>query len=329
MKTYSSRTVNRGKTIILESISEAIEIGRKYIAEAICENEALPPSFLFDVNEIGRDKEKEIRKTTAKAFSIELNKRFERFEMCVNLISAGNPALNEALMETAESLVDLVRDIEPKLRGSYAGFVRGEEGIAVSADLVAAGDEQPFFRHQRSQEGDASSGRSESYRIILSTDTSWFGSPEDNAVVVAALILCLQQFGPVELWIQQGWLGENGGDGVTLTKLDYSSSFEPAQIAFWCGDDLKDTSFSFEINMALGRRSGGTAKYAEIPADLFLRGDWMKFYGIDKDFIKLLHTEKMDVMARWVAETAMQILSSDPCHGGVDENPGPGANRLA
>jgi hypothetical protein len=65
--------------------------------------------------------------------------------------------------------------------------------------------------------------------------------------------MCLQRFGPVELWIQQGWLGKEDNDGVTLFKLDFSQGFQPTQLAFWCGHELKDTSFSFEINMALGR----------------------------------------------------------------------------
>ena len=115
----------------------------------------------------------------------------------------------------------------------------------------------------------------------------------------------------MELWIQQGWLGKENGDGVTLFKLDFSQGFQPTQLAFWCGHKLKDTSFSFEINMGLGRNSGGSTKSAEIPADLFLRGDWMKVYGVNKDFHKLLHTEKVDIMAKWIAETAMQILKSN------------------
>jgi hypothetical protein len=79
-------------------------------------------------------------------------------------------------------------------------------------------------------------------------------------------------------------------------------------LTFWIGHGDKDSVFSYFINMELGREDTSTSTIAEIPADLMLRGDWMTVYGINQDaFLHMLHTEKMDLMARWIADTAMQI----------------------
>lgn len=309
MKAYRSPTENGGKTIILESLSDALALGREYLAERIRKNNKRAHGSVFNVVSFPRDESPVEETTTCEAYAANLQSRIAKFEECAKRILLGEPSLNQTITETAESLTDLVGEIEPSLRGSYDGFERSDEGIFICADLLAEGDDRPFFRRRLSQDTDGDAGRAEGYRIILSTDTSWFGKPEDNAAVVSALILCLQRFGPVELWIQQGWLGSGGDDGVTLFKLDFTSSFDPSQIIFWCGDPLKDSCFSFEVNMALGRNSAKTAKHPEIPADLFLRGDWMRTFGVTEKFPILLHTEKLDIMAKWIAATAFRIVS--------------------
>lgn len=310
MKAYCSPTANGGKTIILESLSDALAIGRESLAERIRKNAEGAHGSVFNVVSYPRDESPVQETTTCEDYAASLQSRIANFEECAKRILLGEPSLNQAISETAESLSDLVGEIEPSLRGSYDGFERSEEGVFICPDLLGEGDDRPFFRRRLHHDADGDAGRAEGYRIILSTDTSWFGKPEDNAAVVSALILCLQRFGPVELWIQQGWLGSGVDDGVTLFKLDFASSFDPSQIFFWCGDPLKDTCFSFEVNMALGRKSGKTAKHPEIPADLFLRGDWMRTFGVDENFPTLLHTEKLDLMANWIAATAFRIVSS-------------------
>ena len=311
MKSYSSPSANGGKTIILESLPEALAVARKGLKKELRQiAKKGDPLTEIKVVRFPRDEVRVEETLTVASYASILRRRAAEFEDCAKSISLGDPTLNRITSETAELLSDLVGEIEPSLRGSYDGLERSEEGFAVSPELLAAGDDMPFFRRRLKQDGDGSSGRAEGYRIVLSTDTSWFGKPEDNAAVVSALILCLQRFGPVELWIQQGWLGSNHKDGVTLFKIDFTSSFDPSQIIFWCGDPRKDTSFSFEVNMALGRNSGKTAKHPEIPADLFLRGDWMRTFGVNENFPTLLHTEKVDVMAKWIAATAFQIVSS-------------------
>jgi hypothetical protein len=174
--------------------------------------------------------------------------------------------------------------------------------------LLAAGEERCCI--QRKDEGEAVKGGEGggAYRLIINTDVSWWGQPNDNAAMVGALAVILQQFRPVEIWIQQGWLGCHEWDGITLFKLDFTGAFDPTALAFWIGHGDKDSVFSYFINMELGRENTSTSTIAEIPADLMLRGDWMTVYGINQDaFLNMMHTEKMDLMARWIADTAMQI----------------------
>ncbi len=311
MKKHKSNTKNGGITIILDSLDEAINIGRGYVARRVAEERALAPESKHPVLRINRDKPSETEEITAADQMRSLERRARAFKRAVNAIRVGDQALNRSILDKAERLADLVTAIEPSLAANYAGFERSEDGIAIDVGLLASGDDRPFFKRASQGEIGNQGGRGRAYRVVLNTDVSWFGSADDNAAVVGALVLCLQRFGPVELWIQQGWLGDYDDDGVTLFKLDFSQGFEPAQLAFWCGHELKDNAFSFEVNMGLGRRSSGSSKSAEIPADLFLRGDWMKVYGINEGFDKLLHTEQVDLMAKWIAQTAMQILKSD------------------
>jgi hypothetical protein len=311
MKKYNSLTANGGTTILFDSLEEAIETGRDRLRRLLDEHRLKEPESTIKTHVIGRDKPVERINTTTAHYLKSLEERTKQFELAVKAILAGDDAVNQSIMDKADELVELVTAVEPSLAASYAGFERSEEGIIADVGLLASGDDRPFF--QRPAKGAISDQgrRGRAYRILLNTDLSWFGKPDDNAAVVGALVMCLQRFGPVELWIQQGWLGKGDKDGVTLFKLDFSQGFQPTQLAFWCGHELKDISFSFEINMALGRANGGSSKSAEIPADLFLRGDWMKVYGVNESFDNLMHTEKVDIMVKWIAETAMQVRTSN------------------
>jgi hypothetical protein len=310
MKNYVSNTTNGGNTIILDSLEEAIEIGKNYLASRLKECDGHGPGEKFLTRTIIRDKEPERHETNYGDWKKGIEQRQTDFAACVEAIVKGDPAMNQVIMDKSENLVDLVTAIEPSLVGSYVGFERSEDGVAVDPGLIAAGEDRPFFKRRQSRDTGRKQGREgRGYRIILSTDTTWFGDPRDNAAMVGAMVYLLQQFGPVEVWIQQGWLGPEKGNGVTLFTLDFSKGFDATQLAFWIGHRLKDSSFSFEINLSLGRNSAGTAKYAELPADVYLRGDWMRVYGMDERFDRLLHTERLDLMTKWIAETAMKVVN--------------------
>jgi hypothetical protein len=303
--------------VILDSLEEAIEIGRSHLASMTACYADQPADLEVITKTIARDKPPVEDVQTVGKYRDNLKCRTSAFNRSVEALLKGDPGSKGEIIRKSEELIDLVTDIEPSLVLSHRGFERAEEGAVPDANLIAAGEDRAFFRQRQSDEGHGTAGRrGRGYRVILSTDVAWFGRTEDNAALVGSLIYLLQQFGPVELWIQQGWLGPGPEDGVTLLKLDFSQGFDPTQLAFWCGHPLKDASFAFDVNMGLGRRGGTTAKTAEIPADLYLRGDWMKVYGVNERFDALLHTERVDIMTKWIAETAMTILKADP---GSDE----------
>ena len=150
------------------------------------------------------------------------------------------------------------------------------------------------------------------YRLLINTDVSWWGNPVDNDAIVGSIIMLLQRFAPVEIWIQQGWLGCCETDGVTLFKLDFTSAFNPTQLSFWINHKGKDIPFSHQINAVLGRQNTRTSITAAIDCDLMLRGDWMRTVGIDiYDFSNKTYTDKCDIMAEYINLTSMKILTGD------------------
>lgn len=232
----------------------------------------------------------------------------DQFKACVDDIEKGDPAFKEKISDMAEDLKEFALDLAPSLRANYAGFNRSDDGFTVSPELLAAGEEQCCIRRKEGGESVKQGSGEGAYRIIINTDVEWRGLPEDNASMIGALVTLLQQFKPVEVWVQQGWTGEGFGDGVTMFKLDFTGAFDVTQLAFWCGNQNKDRVFSFLINKGLGRQQTHSATTAEIPCDLFLRGDWMKIQGIDEyEFMRMLYTDKLDIMAKWIAETAVRV----------------------
>ena len=122
--------------------------------------------------------------------------------------------------------------------------------------------------------------------------------------------LVLQQFAPVEIWIQQAWIGNGDDDGVSLFKLDFNGNFDPTQLSFWCGSEYKDIPFSNFVNRSIGRESSN-AKHPELPCDLYLRGDWMTRHGIGNGFDKLPSTEQLNLATKWINATCGEILYGD------------------
>lgn len=309
MRQYPSRTPNRGTTIILDSLDQAIKIGRDKAEEFIKHFESLGKAKL-KANYVKRDgDEVKTKSINAEALTEQWKRSLDRFDQCVQAIVKGDASQKEAISRMVEDLHDLALDLQPSLKANYAGFNRSDDGISVSPELLAAGEELCCFKRKEGAEAVKQGSGEGAYRIIINTDVSWWGSASDNAAVMGALIILLQQFKPVELWIQQGWLGSDGADGVTLFKLDFTGSFDPTQLAFWIGHHDKDACFSYIISRGLGRIGSGTATIAEIEADLYLRGDWLKLAGIEEDtFLNLLHTEKVDRMAKWISDTAMRLV---------------------
>jgi len=320
MKKHKSPTKNGGTTVVLDSAADAIKLGEAYANKLVEAYAKQPKDRKVDVNFLQRDEHDPMEghcakskkqtgcKMTYGALLASAKDRQRRFTQCEEAIVKGDPETKEAISRMMEELHDMALDLAPSLKANHAGFQRSEDGFSASPELLAAGEEKCCIQRKDEGEGIKGGEGAGAYRLIINTDVSWWGQPSDNAAMVGALTLILQQFHPVEVWIQQGWLGSHDSDGITLFKLDFTGAFDPTALTFWIGHHDKDQVFSYFINMELGRENTSTSTTAEIEADLMLRGDWMKVYGIDEGkFGSMLHTEKMDLMARWIADTAMQI----------------------
>jgi hypothetical protein len=308
---WSSKTVNGGRTTIIPSTAAAVKLGCNYV-ETIRER-------IGKLKKAGHQKiqvtthYRDSNKTKTKTISIsshelEWEENIGKYESAVKEITLGNPDTKHHISELATKLMQMALELQPSIASAYCGFERWEDGDEVLMDLLCEGDDRPFLRRKRG-EIEPRQGQGEgAYRIIINTDVAWLGKPEMNAGVMGGLVLVLQQFAPVEIWIQQGWLGNGNDDGVSLFKLEFNGSFDPTQLSFWCGSKYKDIPFSNFINRSIGRESSGTAKHPELPCDLYLRGDWMMRHGIGQGFDNLPPTEQLNLAAKWIAETCRDIL---------------------
>ena len=308
---WHSKTKNGGRTTIIPSTADAVKLGYNYV-KAIRDN-------IADLKKLGHSKVqvkthyRDSDKTKTKTISINTHElqweeNIAKYGSAVSEITHGNPAAKHEISELATKLMQMALELQPSIAFAYCGFERWEDGDEVLMDLLGEGDDRPFLRRKRS-EVEPRQGKGEgAYRIIINTDVAWWGKPEMNAGVMGGLVLVLQQFAPVEIWIQQGWLGSGEDDGVSLFKLDFNGSFDPTQLSFWCGSEYKDIPFSNFVNRSIGRESSGTARHPELPCDLYLRGDWMTLHGIGQEFTQLPPAKQLDLAAKWIAETCNDIL---------------------
>jgi len=310
MITYKSETVNGGQTIILPSLAEANRLGKEWVEAQLAKWRAKDPKAKIKVGYVNRDgKPGKAKEMNVSTFVDRWGVQEKEFDGCVADITHGDPAYKESITELCEKLVDLASEIEPSLSVNYSGFQRSEDGIDALPKLVAQRDENPYPRRKNGGDQVKDGTGQGAYRIIINTDISWWGQPTDAAGMMGALIVVLSRFKPVEVWVQQGWMGPDDGDGVTMFKLDFTGGFDPTQLAFWCGHPKKDAVYSYILSRALNRNGSNTSTTAEIECDLYVRGDYMNSIGITEShqFLNLLHTDRVDLMAKWIAATAMKI----------------------
>ncbi len=301
MKTHRSNTANGGQTVILDTAADAIKSALDYLEGRIAHWESQPPGTKVRVAHRNREGTKTIKKA-ASTFAKELQESLEDYNKCADAIIKGDSRTKSRIAEMVPILRDLAIEIEPSLAVSYHGYRRALDGIHAAPELIAAGEELCCFERRRSGEDIMQRSGDGAYRIIINTDVKWMGNPAENAAMMGALVVLLQGFGPVEIWIQQGWLGKKPRDGVTLFKLDFNGAFDPTALAFWLGHPQKDATFSFWVGVALGRESNGLSHVAEMECDLYLHGH------MPTDISRGTNSEKFGHMAKWIADTAMQIV---------------------
>lgn len=290
MKKYKSPTKNRGTTIILENCEEAITVTDHFLVD---KNGMQKMGHYWYDYDNGADLK-------------------SKWNQCKDAITKGDLNFKKLVDDIVENLLGTVDDIHPIFAQQKQGYERtdGESGVATNPELLMQGEELCAFKQKFSAEKKLKQGAGEgAYRILINTDVSWRGRPEDNCGLVAALILLLQRYAPVEVWIQQGWLGSNPTDGVTLFKLDYTACADITSLAFWITHRWKDSVFSFLVNRALNRKDYATSGVAEIECDLMLRGDWFKSIKISLEAIyKASIEERQKMMAQWIAHTGYNIV---------------------
>lgn len=299
MKSFKSKTRNRGTTIILDNVQEAIDWGRKWY-------DTLP----------------DIEKQNIDFWYNSYHKNQKGFESCVDAISKGDDKFKHTVSEIIDDILDLIDAIKPVFSLNRSGIKFEEEhGFTAAPELVAQGEQKYMISDKKYNEelevkkGKAGEG---AYRVVINTDVSWWGKPEDNCALVGALIVLLQRFATVEIWIQQGWIGGHEKDGTTLFKLDFATASDISALVFWICHPGKDIPFSLAVNRGLGRESSATSCVLEIEADLMLRGDWQNAAGLTYSQLqKLMYTERLDIMAKWIANTAFKIVFE----GQEDPNP--------
>ena len=161
MKKYKTTSSNKGTTIILDSVYEAIELARKYANS----NEKIG-GYLYD--------------------------KLKEVEECISCISKGDLELKKEIDKYIDDLLGVVDDIQPKFPQMQQGYEKCEDGITSTPDLILSGEEMSCLKRKHSplelKEGASGEG---AYRVLINTDVSWWGNATDNASLVGALIFLL------------------------------------------------------------------------------------------------------------------------------------------
>lgn len=145
-------------------------------------------------------------------------------------------------MEQSEVLVALAIEHDPRL-ARRAQWRRADEGEHVCAELLAEGDDQPFYKRKRNIVNDATTA-GEPIRIVISTDDKQV--PAGTAAAFVATARLVQQFMPLEIWWQGAWLNDQHTMGfVSLVPL-VQGDMDFSRLEFCIADPWRDT-FSFRV----------------------------------------------------------------------------------
>lgn len=219
---------------------------------------------------------------------------------CFSSIREGNSSKNVEIAQVAREVAERALVIEPNL-SEHKTWAATEISDIWCAGAIAEEHPEPCFLRTRAT-GEPTQGRGDgAYRIIINTDHMSCNSPAQGAITMGALILVLAQYSPVEIWIQQGWLGNSPNDGITLFPIHRGHLFNPSTLWFWLGDPRKDHTFSYLVNRHLFHRtSTGVSCYPAIPCDLYLSSMQVGHHDFSRDDL-----------AKYVSTMCSAILFND------------------
>jgi hypothetical protein len=185
-----------------------------------------------------------------------------------------SPDLLNRITSLADRLADAVRELQPTLCATPKHY-RAEMGDIWDAGLIAEGDERPCFAPRYDGPEPSKGQGNGAYRILINTDTSFGRSDSENLATTLCLCNVLAHFGPVEIWVQQGWLNTNNTDpasrssGIVCFRVGELGSINPSALAFWLGSPYRDSVFSYVISRKIGRTNSGCSQSPAVPCDWF------------------------------------------------------------
>ena len=284
---YDSK-INSGVTVILPNTKVACELGQTHYSREVNNlKEADPNDKVTVTTSSARGGGKKTKEMKISTLMKKWKEQLKLYDGCVNDLQKGVEADKNYIKKLADEIVDYALMIDPSLSNTEGGWQTAENGPIADSSLVASGVPNPCFKRRHDGEEAKDGAGDGAYRVVICTDKPYWGQVNDNSAYITALVTILQNFGPVEIWIQQGWLHPKGDvndirSGVTLFKLDADGGIDPTQLAFWTGHRFKDAVFSHAVNSEIGRTQSAVSTVSEIPCDVFLYGTWMKMYGIDE-----------------------------------------------
>lgn len=218
----------------------------------------------------------------------------DALEESLDQIENGNTVINANAIKLADSMIDAAKNIEPSLTQEQT-YQPSEEGELWDAGKIASNDPIAFFSPNRTDR--PKSGRGDgAFRILINTDVGWWADPTTQVAALMAIVTLLQRQAPVEIWIQQGWLGDSTTDGITLFKIFSGGAILPQHLYFWIGSPYKDSPYSYIVNQMLRRVKSRVSMSPELPCDLYIYGSFMP------------KIKNIDAWNDWVAKTARPML---------------------
>lgn len=201
-----------------------------------------------------------------------------KYQAIYNRMLGGDMTLH-SILDAAEKLIDGAVLEDPRLV-RRSGWVMSEEGLDIDAASFANGDERSFIDRKKMRLADRAT--LEPVRIVVSTDSREI-KPENAAAFIAAAKIA-EQFRPLEIWWQGGWLFEKGpeqGFGHIFHVPLVSGDLDFTRLQFVLSDTYRD-SCSFSIMAAHAYPAGhgwggGVAKQSYLP-DTF---DFVRESGIE------------------------------------------------
>lgn len=162
------------------------------------------------------------------------------YEILMESIKPNESVLQQAFDRSEQFIAEAI-EYDQRL-AARARWLRREEGEAVCPALLAQGDDSPFFKRAKTDVRESNGG--DAIRVVVSTDANEV-QPESAAAFIAAVRLA-QQFHPIEVWWQGGWLSADRSKGFIFHIPLIQGDMDFSKLQYVIMSDRRD-SFSYCI----------------------------------------------------------------------------------